>query len=52
MFLYRDGYYHKNTEKVSNLTELIIAKNRSGVLGTIQLLFQGEYQLFTTFIGN
>ena len=52
MFLYRDGYYNKNTEKVSNLTELIIAKNRSGVLGTIQLLFQGEYQLFTTFIGN
>lgn len=52
MFLYREGYYNKNTEKVSNLTELIIAKNRSGVLGTVQLLFQGEYQLFTTFIGN
>ena len=52
MFLYRDGYYNKNTEKVSNLTELIIAKNRSGVLATVQLLFQGEYQLFTTFIGN
>ena len=52
MFLYREGYYNKNTEKVSNLTELIIAKNRGGVTGTIQLLFQGEYQLFTTFIGN
>ena len=52
MFLYREGYYNKNTEKVSNLTELIIAKNRGGVTGTIHLLFQGEYQLFTTFIGN
>lgn len=52
MFLYRDGYYNKNSEKVSNLTELIIAKNRSGVIGTINFLFQGEYQLFTTYIGN
>lgn len=52
MFLYRDGYYNKNSEKVSNLTELIIAKNRGGVTGTLQFLFQGEYQLFTTYIGN
>ena len=44
MFLYRDGYYNKNTEKVSNLTELIIAKNRGGVTGTLQFLFQGEYR--------
>lgn len=52
MFLYREGYYNKNTEKVSNLTELIIAKNRGGVTGTLEFLFQGEYQLFTTYIGN
>ena len=52
MFLYRDGYYNKNSEKVSNHTELIIAKNRGGVTGTIEFLFQGEYQLFTTYIGN
>ena len=52
MFLYREGYYNKNSEKASNLTELIIAKNRSGVTGTLEFLFQGEYQLFTTFIGN
>ena len=52
MFLYRPGYYNKNTEKVSNLTELIIAKNRSGVTGKLAFLFQGEYQLFTTYLGN
>ena len=52
MFLYREGYYNKNSEKVSNLTELIIAKNRSGITATLEFLFQGEYQLFTTFIGN
>lgn len=52
LFLYRDGYYNKNSEKVSNLTELIIAKNRSGMTATIEFLFQGEYQLFTTYLGN
>ena len=52
MFLYREGYYNKNTEKVSNLTELIIAKNRGGVTGTLEFLFQGEYQLFTSYVGN
>lgn len=52
MFLYREDYYNKGTSKVSNLTELIIAKNRSGVTGTIQFIFQGEYQLFTTYVGN
>ena len=52
MFLYRPSYYNKNTEKVSNLTELIIAKNRSGVTGKLAFLFQGEYQLFTTYLGN
>ena len=49
MFLYREDYYTKGTSKV---TELIIAKNRSGVTGTLQFIFQGEYQLFTTYVGN
>ena len=52
MFLYREDYYKKGSSSVSNLTELIIAKNRSGVTGTLQFLFQGEYQLFTTYVGN
>jgi replicative DNA helicase len=51
MFLYREDYYKKG-ESASNLTELIIAKNRSGVTGTLKFLFQGEYQLFTTYVGN
>jgi replicative DNA helicase len=52
MFLYREDYYTKGTSKVSNLTELIIAKNRSGAVGKLQFIFQGEYQLFTTYVGN
>ena len=52
MFLYREGYYNRSGENVSNLTELIIAKNRGGVTGTLNFLFQGEYQLFTSYVGN
>ena len=52
MFLYREDYYNKGAAKVSNLTELLIAKNRSGATGKLQFIFQGEYQLFTTYVGN
>jgi len=54
MFLYRDDYYHKGTSTMPNIAELIIAKNRNGVSGTDvnpKFLFQGEYQLFTTYEG-
>ena len=52
MFLYREEYYTKSANAVPNMAELIIAKNRSGVTGNLKDLFQGEYQLFTTYIGN
>lgn len=39
--LYRDDYYNKETEK-QNIIELIIAKNRSGATGTVQLYFEKE----------
>ena len=52
MFLYREEYYTKSANAVPNMAELIIAKNRSGVTGNLKYLFQGEYQLFTTYIGN
>ena len=52
MFLYREEYYTKSATAVPNMAELIIAKNRSGVTDNLKFLFQGEYQLFTTYIGN
>ena len=53
MFLYRESYYTKtNTSGIDNLATLIIGKNRSGVTGDLQFIFQGEYQLFTPFFGN
>ncbi len=45
MFLYRDAYYNPGTEK-TNIAELIIAKQRNGPTGTIELTWLGEYAEF------
>lgn len=36
MFLYRDDYYNKDTDK-PNIAEVIVAKQRNGPVGTIEL---------------
>ena len=45
MFLYRDDYYNKDSED-KDLTEVIIAKNRSGETGVVKLLWMGSYTKF------
>ena len=45
LFLYREGYYNKETDN-PNLSECIIAKNRHGETGTVELQWTPE---FTTF---
>lgn len=45
MFLYRDDYYDKESEN-KNVVEVIIAKNRDGALGTVNLVFMREYSKF------
>ena len=37
-FLYRDDYYDKESEK-KNIIEIIIAKQRNGPVGTVELAF-------------
>ncbi|WP_152657483.1 replicative DNA helicase [Oceanobacillus sp. CFH 90083] len=44
-FLYRDDYYDKETEK-ENIIEIIIAKQRNGPTGTVELAFVKEYNKF------
>jgi replicative DNA helicase len=44
-FLYREDYYNPDTDK-KNITELIIAKQRNGPVGTVELLFQKEFSKF------
>lgn len=45
MFLYRDEYYHPDSEQ-KNQAELIIAKQRNGPTGTINLVWIGQYTKF------
>jgi len=44
IFIYRDGYYSKNNDTT---TEIIVAKNRAGSLGTAVLDFRGATSKFT-----
>ena len=46
IFLYRDGYYNKETE-FPNAYECIVAKNRHGETGTVPMNWAGEYTRFT-----
>ena len=45
MFLYRDDYYNKDTEH-PNEAEVIIAKQRNGPIGTVNLIWKPEYTKF------
>ena len=45
MFIYRDDYYNKDTEK-RNIAEVIIAKQRNGPIGTIELVWLPQYTKF------
>ncbi len=45
MFLYREDYYDKQTDK-QNVTNLIIAKHRNGPIGDIELFFIKQFTKF------
>lgn len=45
MFLYRDDYYNKESEK-KDIAEVIIAKQRGGSTGTVELIWKGNYTKF------
>lgn len=46
MFLYRDEYYNPDTTEKPGICELIIAKQRNGPTGTVELAWRGEYTKF------
>ena len=47
MFLYRDDYYKEDSEK-RNIAECIVAKNRHGETGKVELRWMPEYTTFGT----
>ena len=44
-FLYREDYYNPETDR-KNITELIIAKQRNGPVGSVDFYFQKEFSKF------
>ncbi|MBO5929580.1 MAG: DnaB-like helicase C-terminal domain-containing protein, partial [Clostridia bacterium] len=52
LFLYREEYYRNEKSDPSAVpngtAEVIVAKNRHGELGTVNLAFQGEFTQFTS----
>lgn len=45
ILIYREDYYNPNTSK-KNIAEVIVAKQRNGPVGTIELLFQKDFARF------
>lgn len=45
MFIYRDDYYNHDTDK-KGVSEIIIAKQRNGPIGTVELAWLPEYTKF------
>ena len=45
MFIYRDDYYNKDTDK-NGISEIIIAKQRNGPIGTVELVWLPDYTKF------
>ena len=45
MFIYRDDYYNEDSEK-KGLAEIIVAKQRNGSTGSVELVWLGQYTKF------
>ncbi len=45
MFIYRDDYYNKDTER-KGISEIIIAKQRNGPIGTVELAWLPDFTKF------
>ena len=46
LFLYRDAYYNKESQR-QNISECIVAKNRHGETGTVELIWDGQFTRFS-----
>jgi len=45
-FIHRDEIYKKDDESVKGQADLIVAKQRNGPIGTVRLMFLGQYTKF------
>ena len=51
-FIYREEVYKRDREDLKGMADLIIAKQRNGPIGTVPLLFLGQYTKFENRIGD
>jgi len=51
MFIYRDEYYNPESDKRGE-AEIIIAKQRNGPVGTVDLLYQSSVTKFLNKVHN
>jgi replicative DNA helicase len=51
MFIYRDEYYNKESERPGE-ADIIVAKHRNGPVGEVTLTFQKEYPRFMNYAGD
>ena len=51
-FLYRDEYYFPEKTEKKNMAELIIAKQRNGPTGTVNLTWLGQYTKFANMTNS
>ena len=46
MFIYRDEYYNPENVESKGKAEIIVAKQRNGPVGTVDLIFQSNITKF------
>lgn len=51
LFIYRDEVYHENSD-MKGIAEIILGKQRNGPIGSIRLIFNGQWARFDNYIDS
>lgn len=51
LFIYRDEIYHENSD-MKGIAEIILGKQRNGPIGSIKLIFNGQWSRFDNYVDS